>query len=328
MNRRDFMSLVGGAAAVWPLTSRAQAQAFPLVGFIHSGSPSPYTARMSAAFSETLKLAGYIAGQNLTIEYRWAEGHNDRLPALAAEFIGRKAAAILAAGGPAPARAAMAETTSIPIVFISATDPVSQGLVASINRPGGNVTGVSMISSTLEAKRVELLHELVPKASTFAVMFNPNYPAAKSQAEEVQQAAVHLGVKLINLSVAGESELEPAFATIVQQKAGGLLVVQDPIFVGFLQHFVALAARDAIPVIFSQRDFADAGGLVSYGPDFADGYRQAGIYVGKILKGEKPADLPVVQPTKFELVVNLKTARTLGVSVPQTLLVAADEVIE
>jgi len=320
--------MLGGAAAAWPKCVRAQQGAIPMVGFVHTGLPGNYLTQMANAFSESLKAAGYVEGQNLTIEYRWAEGHNDRLPAFMAELVGRQAAAILAAGGPAPGRAAMAATATIPIVFVSASDPVSTGLVASLNRPGGNVTGVSMVSSTIEAKRVELLHELAPKASTIAVIINPNYPGAKTQSQEVHEAAAHLGVKLIMLSAGSESDIEPAFAALVQQGAGALLVVQDPVFINFPEKFVTLAARHAIPAAYSQRDYVTAGGLISYGPDFADGYRQAGIYVGKILKGEKPADLLVVEPTKFELVINLKTARALGLAVPQTLIVAADEVIE
>jgi putative tryptophan/tyrosine transport system substrate-binding protein len=245
-----------------------------------------------------------------------------------ADLVGRRVSVILAAGGPAPARAAMAVTATIPIVFVSASDPVATGLVSSLNRPGGHVTGVSMVSSTIEAKRLEILHELAPKVSTIAVIINPNYPGAKTQSQEVQDAAAHLGVKLVMLSAGAEADIESAFASLVQQGAGALLVVQDPVLIGYRQQITALAARYAIPAVYSQRDYVVAGGFVSYGPNFPDGYRQAGVYVGKILKGEKPADLPVVEPTKFELVINLKTAKTLGVTVPQALLVAADEVIE
>ena len=327
MRRRDFIRLIGGASA-WPLAARAQQPAMPIIGFVHAGAPSAYMTRMANAFSQGLKEVGYIEGRNVVIEDRWAEGHNDRLPAVMAELVSRKVAAILAAGGPAPGLAAMAATATIPIVFIAASDPVAMGLVPSLNRPGGNVTGVSMVSSTIEAKRLEILHELAPKASAIAAIINPNYPGAKAQTQELQGAAAHLGVKLILLNASSLSDVEPAFNSLVQQGAGALLVVQDPVFVNFQEKFVTLAAQHAIPVIYSQRDYAVAGGLVSYGPDFADGYRQCGVYVGKILKGEKPADLPVVQPTKFELVVNLKTAKALGIAVPQTLQVAADEVIE
>jgi putative ABC transport system substrate-binding protein len=336
VKRRDFTALIGGAAA-WPLAARAQ-RVVPVVGFMHSGSPgncSPancprgnYVMRMAAIFSQTLKEAGYAEGQNLTIEYRWADGHNDRLSALSADLVGRHVTVILAAGGSDPARAAKAATTTIPIVFVSATDPVETGLVASINRPGGNVTGVSMIGSALEGKRLELLHELAPKAATIAAMINPNYPAAKTLTREVQEAAARLDLKLILLSVDKESDLESAFATLDQRGAGALLVAQDAFLVSLREKFATLTARHAIPAIYPFRDFVEAGGLVSYGPDFADGYRQAGVYVGKILKGATPADLPVVQPTKFELVINLKTAKALGLTVPDKLLALADEAIE
>jgi putative ABC transport system substrate-binding protein len=337
MRRRDFIFAMGGVAA-WPLAARAQQPAMPVIGFMHSGSPGncpagncprdTYVMRMATILSQTLKEAGYTEGQNLIIEYRWADGHNDRLPALATDLVARDVTVILAGGGSDPARAAKAATTTIPIVFVSATDPVWAGLVASINRPGGNVTGVSMVGSALEPKRLELLHGLVPKASTIAAIVNPNYPAAKTLTQEAQEAAVRLDLKLVLLSVDKESDLEPAFATLVQQGAGALLVTQDPFLVTLREKFATLTVRHAIPAIYPFRDFVTAGGLVSYGPDFADGYRQAGVYVGKILKGAKPADLPVVQPTKFEFVINLKTAKALGLDVPHRLLSLADEVIE
>jgi len=326
MRRRDFIVLAGGAA--WPRAVRAEQGAPPLVGFMHSGAPSDYTLRIIASFREGLKDIGFVDGQNVAIEYRWAEGHYDRLPALAADLIARQPALIFAAGGSEPARAVMANATTIPTVFVTANDPVETGLVSSINRPGGNVTGVGLVSSALEAKRVELLHELVPKAATIAALINPNYPSANAQKRAVQEAADRLGIKPIVLSAAGASDIEPAFSAMAQQGVAALLVAQDPVLVAFRQQFVALAERYALPVIYSQRDYVIAGGLISYGPDFADGYRQAGHYVGRILKGEKPGDLPVMQPTKFELFVNLKTAKALGIAVPQTLLVAADEVIE
>jgi putative tryptophan/tyrosine transport system substrate-binding protein len=340
MRRRDFITFISGAATsplFRPLAARTQ-EVVPVIGFMHTGSPgncspgncprSNYVMRMAAIFSQTLKEAGFTEGQNLKIEYRWADGHNDRLPALAADLVARHVAVILAAGGSDPARAAKAATTTIPIVFVSATDPIEAGLVASINRPGGNVTGASMIGSALEAKRLELLHGLVPKASTIAVIINPNYPASKTLTQAVQAAAADLDLKLILLSVDKESDLEPAFATLVQQGVDALLVAQDAFLVSRREKFATLTARYAIPAIYPSRDFVTAGGLVSYGPDFADGYQQAGIYVGKILKGAKPADLPVVQPIKFELVINLQTARTLGLQVPAKLLALADDVIE
>jgi putative ABC transport system substrate-binding protein len=328
VGRRQFIAALGGAGVTLPFAAHAQQEAVPIVGFVHTGSPSDYLTQITNAFSQSLKAAGYVEGQSLTIEYRWAEGHNERLPALMTDLVGRRVSVILAAGGPAPARAAMAVTATIPIVFVSASDPVTTGLVSSLNRPGGHVTGVSMVSSTIEAKRLEILHELAPKVSTIAVIIDPNYPGAKTQSREVQDAAAHLGVKLVMLSAGAEADIESAFASLVQQGAGALLVVQGPVLIGYRQQITALAARYAIPAVYAQRDYVVAGGFVSYGPNFPDGYRQAGVYVGKILKGEKPADLPVVEPTKFELVINLKTAKTLGVTVPQALLVAADEVIE
>jgi putative tryptophan/tyrosine transport system substrate-binding protein len=327
VGRRQFISALGGAAVAWPLAARAQ-QLTPVVGFMHSGSAGNYMTHITSAFIEGLKENGFVEDRSVTIEYRYAEGHNDRLPGLVADLIGRHAAVLMAGGGPAPARAAMDATSSIPIVFLTASDPVAMGLVASINRPGGNVTGVSMIGSALEAKRLELLHELAPQASTIAILVNPNYPGAKLQAQELQEAAAHLGVKPVILNAGSGQEIEAALASVVQQGAGAFLVAQDPFLISQSEKIVAFAANHSLPTVYSQRDFVDAGGLAGYGPNFAEGFRQAGIYVGKILKGEKPADLPVVQPTKFELVINLKTAKSLGLTVPRTLLVAADEVIE
>jgi putative tryptophan/tyrosine transport system substrate-binding protein len=324
--RRQFISALGAAIA-WPLTARAQ-QSMPVVGFIHSGSPGNYMTDITSAFIEGLKENGFVEGRDVTIEYRYAEGDNDRLPSLVGDLIGRHVAVLMAGGGPAPARVAMDATSTIPIVFLTASDPVAMGLVASINRPGGNVTGVSMIGSALESKRLELLHELAPQASTIAILINPNYPGAKFQAQEVQQAAVHLGVKPVILNAGSEHEIDAALAAVVQQGVGAFLVAQDPFIISQSEKIVTFAASHALPSVYSQREFVDAGGLAGYGPNFAEGFRQAGIYVAKILEGEKPADLPVVQPTKFELVINLKTAKALGVNVPQTLLVAADEVIE
>jgi len=327
MKRREFIALASGAAA-WPLFARAQQPAIPVVAFVQSGSSSPYMTHMARAFSQGLREVGYIESQNVAIEYHWGEGHNDRLPALMAELVSRRVAAILAAGGPAPGLAAKANTAKIPIVFISATDPVKAGLVSSYNRPGGNVTGVSMVSSTIEAKRLETLHELVPKASAIAAIINPNYPGVETRAEQLREAASHLDVKLVMLNVSSAADLDAAFASLVQQGASVLIVVQDPVFVNLQEQFVTLAARHGIPAIYSQRDYAVAGGLMSYGPDFADGFRQAGVYVGKILKGEKPTDLPVVEPTRYELIINLKTAKTLGINIPPAMLARADEVIE
>jgi putative ABC transport system substrate-binding protein len=337
MRRREFIKGIAAAAAAWPLAART-GEVVPVVGFLHSASPGNcssgicladnYVMRMAGIFSQTLKEAGYVEGQNLAIEYWWADGHNDRLPALAADLVAQHVAVILAGGGTDPARASKAATSTIPIVFVSASDPIEAGIVASINRPGGNVTGVSMIGSALEAKRLELLHELVPHASTIAAIINPNYPAAETLRQQLQEATSLLNLKLIVLSARKESDLASAFATLVQRGADALLVAQDAFLISLRDKFAALAARHAVPAIYPFRDFVTAGGLVSYGPDFADGYRQAGVYVGKILKGAKPSDLPVVQPTKFELVFNLKTAKALGLTIPRTLLTATDEVIE
>jgi ABC-type uncharacterized transport system substrate-binding protein len=326
MKRREFITLLGGAAAGLPLAAHAQ-QKLPTVGFLHGASPS-YLGQFVDALRGGLTEAGYVEGQNLAIEYRWAEGHYDRLASLAADLVDRQVAVILAMGGTDPARAAKAATSAIPIVFVSAADPVQTGLVASLNRPGGNVTGVSLIASALDQKKMGLLHELVPKASVIAGLINPNYPGAKTQAGEVQATASHLGVKAIVLSAATDDEIDAAFAGAVQQGAGAMLVSSDPFFNSRSGRFVEQAARHAMPVIYPQREYVRGGGLISYGPDFADGYRSGGVYVGKILKGAKPAELPVMQPTKFELVINLKTAKTLGLAVPPTLLATADEVIE
>ena len=327
MKRREFLRVFGGVAAAWPLAARAQQATMPVIGFIHSASPS-YFAQFDGAFRDGLKEAGYVEHQNIAIEYRWAEGRYDRLPALVNELIERQVAVIFAAGGTDPAKAAEAATTAIPIVFISAADPVKTGLVASLNRPGGNVTGVSLLASAIDAKKLGLLRELVPAASAIGLLINPKYPAAKSQSGEVQEAAKSLGVKSIVLSASTEGEIDMAFASLVQLGTSALLVGTDPFFNSRREQFAAMAARYSIPVIYPQREYVTAGGLISYGPHFADGYRQAGVYVGRILAGERPANLPVMQPTKFEMVINLKTAKALGLSVPPTLLALADEVIE
>ena len=327
VRRREFIGLIGGAAASLPFATRAQEPAMPAVGFLHAASAS-YFSQYVDALRKGFAEAGYVEGQNLAVEYRWAEGHYDRLTSLAADLVERQVAVILAMGGTDPARAAKAATSTIPIVFVSAADPVKTGLVASLNRPGGNVTGVSLIASTLDEKKVGLLHELVPRASLLAGFINPNYPGAKEQAAEVQESASHLGVKATALTAATDEEIDVAFASAGRQGVGAMLVSNDPFFNSRSERFVAQAARYSIPVIFSQREFVRGGGLISYGPDFSDGYRNGAVYVGKILKGAKPAELPVMQPTKFELVINLKTAKTLGLVVPATLLATADEVIE
>jgi putative tryptophan/tyrosine transport system substrate-binding protein len=327
MKRREFIRLAGGAAASVPFAARAQRGNLPAIGFLHSASPS-YLAQFDAAIRKGLSEAGYVDGQNVTIEYRWAEGHYDRLAALAADLVNRQVAVILAMGGTDPARAAKVATSTIPIVFVSAADPVRTGLVASLNRPGGNVTGVSLIASALDEKKMGLLHELVPKAAVVCGLINPNYPGAKAQADELQASASHLGVRAIALTAGTDEEIDAAFARAVEQGAGAMLLSSDPFFNSRSGRFVTAAARYSLPVIYPQREYVRGGGLISYGPDFSDGYRNGGVYVGRILKGASPGELPVMQPTKFELVINLKTAKALGVEIPTTLLATADEVIE
>jgi putative ABC transport system substrate-binding protein len=325
VNRRQFITGLGGAAAL-PFAARAQ-QAMPVIGFLSSGSSRTWVSFLEG-FRRGLKESGFVEGQNVTIDYRWADGHYDRLPGLAADLVAQRVTVIFAAGGPDPGRAAKAATSTIPIAFYSATDPVNAGLVPSLNRPGGNVTGVSIMGSVLEGKRLELLHELVPKASTIAILIDPNYPAANSQSQDAQEAAARLGVKPIMLSAGTEQDVDIAFATLVERGAGSLLVTQNPFFITRRAQLFALAVRHGLPTLYPLREYAVDGGLASYGPDFKDGYRQGGIYVGRILKGAKPSDLPVMQPTKFELVINLKTAKVVGLTVPDKLLALADEVIE
>jgi putative ABC transport system substrate-binding protein len=328
MRRREFISLIGGAVAAWPFAVRAQQPAMRVVGFLSSRSPRESASEVTA-FQQGLREAGFVEQQNLAIEYRWAEGQYNRLPAMAADLIGRQVAVIVGAGGSAPAQAAKAATTKIPIVFISGSDnPVKDGLVASLNRPGGNVTGISVITSALGPKRFELLHELVPKASVVGVLLNPNYVDADLQMRELQDAAEAFKLTVHGVSASTEREIDSAFASLVQRKIGALFVANDPSLTDRRHQIVALAAHNAMPVIYNNRLFAEAGGLISYGATFLDGYRQAGNYVGRILKGESPADLPVLRPTKFDLVINLKTAKALGLIVPPALLTTADEVIE
>jgi putative ABC transport system substrate-binding protein len=325
--RRRLITLMGAVVLSRPLSTRAQQPATPVIGFLNNLSPDAIADPM-AAFRGGLQEAGYIEGQNLAVEYRWAENHNDRLPELAADLVRRQVAVIVATGGGASALAAKAATTTIPTVFSSATDPVELGLVASLNRPGGNATGVHVMTNYLEGKRLGLLHELVPNATTIAVLVNPGTPGADSQLREAEAAAQAFVGKIHILKAGSDPELDKSFATLAKVRAEALLVAADPLFNAHRQQIVALAARYAIPAIYEFREFAAAGGLMSYGISLADAYRQIGLYTGKILKGAKPADLPVMQPTKFELVINLTAAKALGINVPPTLLARADEVIE
>jgi putative tryptophan/tyrosine transport system substrate-binding protein len=327
MKRREFFTLLGGAAVAWPLVARAQQAAMPVIGYLHSGSLAPY-AHLVAAFHQSLKETGYIEGQNVAIEYRWAEGHYDRLPALAKDIVGRHVALIVAQGGDPSALAAKSATATIPIVFTTSSDPVKLGLVASLNRPGGDVTGFWLYTSLLGTKRLELMRQLLPTNTLIAVLVNPDNPNADIDTAELQDAARMLGQAISFVKARSEAEIDAVFATFGERRVSALLVNTDPFFLARHAQFVALAARSGIIAIYAQREFVAAGGLISYGANLADGYRQVGIYAGRILKGEKPADLPVVQPTIFAMAINLKTAKALGLTVPDTLLARADEVIE
>ena len=326
MKRREFLTLLGGAAA-WPLAARGQQQPMPVIGYLHSGSAGPY-AHLVAAFHEGLKETGTAEGKNVAIEYRWAEGYYDRLSALAADLVSRHVALIVAQGGDPSVSAAKSATATIPVVFTSSSDPVKLGLVASLNQPGGNVTGFWLYTSLLGTKRLELMQQLLPANASITVLINPDNPNADIDMPELQDAARTLGQSIGFVKARSEAEIDAVFATLGERRASALLVNTDPFFLARRGQFVLLAARHGIPAIYAQREFVTAGGLISYGASLADAYRQVGIYAGRILKGERAADLPVVQPTKFEMAINLKAAKALGIDVPDKVLALADEVIE
>jgi putative ABC transport system substrate-binding protein len=332
MRRREFVACLGGMAAAplisWPRAARAQQSALPVLGYLGGGTPQVDALRLGAV-REALKEAGFVEGQNLAIEFRWAEGQNDRLPALATDLVRRQVTMIAAAGGMPAALAAKAATTTIPIVFQTATDPIAAGLVASLARPGGNVTGVVSLNAEIGPKRLELLYELIPTATSFALLVNPANPiTADALTRSLQEAARTLGLALHVLEASNERDFQTAFATVRDRRAGGLVIMPDPFFTSRSEQLAALALRHAVPAIFQFREFATAGGLISYGGSLTEAYRLIGTYAGRILKGEKPADLPVQQYTKIVLTINLKTAKALGLTIPETLLATADEVIE
>jgi len=327
MRRRELILLGVAAAAAWPVALHAQQKTMPVIGIIGSTSPGPY-APFVAAFRVGLGEAGYVEGQNVLIEYRWAEGHYDRLPALATDLVARKVDLILTSGGTPSAQAAKTASSTIPIVFATGGDAVGDGLVANLARPGGNVTGVTFLTAELDPKRMQLLSDLVPEARVIALLINPNNPQSERIVNYVQEAARSKGVQLPIVTATGEGEIDAAFAGLAELHASALAIGSDPFFFSRRDQIVALASRNTVPTMYQEREYVDAGGLISYGASIAAVYRQAGIYAGEILKGTSPADLPVQQPTKFELVINLKTAKALGLSVPQSLLARADEVIE
>ena len=327
MRRREFIAIFAGTAGTWSLVALAQQSAIPVIGFLSSASPKPYAGRV-AGFRKGLNEAGYIEGRDLAIEFRWAQGQYDRLPAFAADLVGQKAAVIVSSGGDVAALAAKAATSSIPIVVVTGSDPVKAGLVASFNRRGGNVTGASFVATELETKRLELLRDLVPSAAVIGVLMNPTNPAAESRAKDLHMAAQILDRDIRIVNVSNESDLGAAFTTLTQQPAGALLVSTDSFLTSQRDRLVALARQYGLPTIYAWREFVEAGGLMSYGPIINEVYRQAAIYTGRILKGEQPADLPFVRPSKFELLVNMKTAEALGLRIPPSILARADEVIE
>ena len=326
MKRRHFITLLGGAAAAWPLAARAQQPTVPVLGFLNGGSAEAQAA-LATAFWQGLSQTGYIENQNIKIEHRWAESQYDRLPAMAGDLVRRKVTVIAATGTPA-ALAAKAATTVVPIVFETAGDPLKLGLVSTLNRPGHNITGVTQLSSELVSKRLGLLHDMIPAATIIGLLLNPHDPRTEAQASDMRTAARALGLQVHLVNASTEGEIDSAFAKSAQQRAGALIVGPSEFFTKRSEQIVALAARHALPTIYQYRLYAVAGGLATYGTSLTDSYRQAGIYTGRVLKGEKPTDMPVWQPTKFELVLNLRTAKALGLTIPPGVLAIADEVIE
>jgi ABC-type uncharacterized transport system substrate-binding protein len=328
LNRRGVIGLLGGAATAWPLSARAQQPAMPMIGYLGSSSPRLFAGRLRA-FRQGLSENGYFEGRNVAIEYRWAEDHYDQIPALIADLVRRQVTVIAAPGSTPAAVAAKAATTTVPIVFVTATDPVAAGLIASLNRPGGNLTGVAALALELGPKQLEILHEVIPTATDIALLVNPaSSTVTETQSKDLQATARVLGLQLHVLHARDASDFDTVFTALGQLRAGGLVIGSEALFTGQSEQLAALALRHSMPAIYYFRDFAAAGGLMSYGASITDAHRLAGVYTGRILKGEKPADLPVQQPTKFELVINLKTARMLGLTVPERLLARADEVIE
>lgn len=327
MKRREFISLLSGAVVVWPLGVGAQQPAMPVVGFLNGGTPGAWASFVSG-FRRGLTEAGFVEGRNVAIEFRWAEGLIDRVPGFIADLTQRQVAVIFVGGSDAVVLAAKSAISSVPIVFATGGDPVEYGIVASLNRPAGNATGVTIITAALWPKRLELLRELASSKSLFGVLVNPNHPSSAASTKDVREAARTLGQEILVVNARTERDIDMAFDTLVQQRVNGLLVANDPLFTGRREQLIALASRYAIPTVYDRPEFTKAGGLMSYGASTVDQYRQAGFYTGRVLKGEKPADLPVLQPTKFELSVNLKTAKALGLTVPPSLVARADEVIE
>jgi putative tryptophan/tyrosine transport system substrate-binding protein len=328
MKRREFIALMGGTAAIWPLAARSQQQpTTPLIGFLNGRSRAE-TATVMEHFQKGLADAGFVEGRNVRVEYRWADGRYDRLPALATEIVDLRPTVIVATGGNVTALAAAAATSTIPIVFAAGGDPIKSGLVASLNRPGGNATGVSLFIAELASKRLEFLREIAPKATTIGILVNPGNPTGVAEARDVEARATTLGLGTKLISAGGAGDLDPAFAAASQGKIQAVFICNDPFLIDIRNQLVRIVTERALPAIYFSREFVEAGGLVSYGASIADGYRKVGVYVGQILMGARPADLPVQQPTKFELVVNLKAARVLGLEIPPTLTARADEVIE